>query len=308
MYDMTFDATDVVDVAMGFDGRYAAHAATVISSIVRAAPGAKFRFILLYADVSEVAKDKCEAVAPQCEFVWREVSDADLPPFADREHFSRATLFRLGLESLAPADCHRVLFLDSDIIVVDDLRKLWAVDIAPNPIGAVTDCYVDPVAFAKKWGLENDKPPKYFNAGILVIDLDKVREEKLFSKAAAFVAKHDRDLPFNDQDALNWSIWMRWTLLDVSWNVMRPMVILSLEKEIPLEQRLRGRAPSIVHYTGPEKPWIKGAYHPWAWLYWKNVTRTPFLKEVEQAQGVGVKERIRLWLRWLVFMPPAPTR
>ena len=167
---------------------------------------------------------------------------------------------------------------------------------------------MDPVAFSEKWGLVNDKPPKYFNAGILVIDLDKVREEKLFSKAAAFVAKHDRDLPFNDQDALNWSIWMRWTLLDVSWNVMRHMVIHSLEKEIPLEQRLRGRAPSIVHYTGPEKPWIKGAYHPWAWLYWKNVMRTPFLKEVEQAQGVGVKERIRLWMRWMVFMPPAPTR
>ena len=86
MHDMTSEANGVVDVAMGFDGRYAAHAATVISSIVHAAPGARFRFILLYADVPESAKKKCESVAPHCEFVWREVSDADLPPFADREH------------------------------------------------------------------------------------------------------------------------------------------------------------------------------------------------------------------------------
>ena len=45
-----------VDVAMGFDGRYAPHAANVMASIVRHAPGAKLRFILLQSGVSEDAK------------------------------------------------------------------------------------------------------------------------------------------------------------------------------------------------------------------------------------------------------------
>ena len=56
-------------------------------------------------------------------FVWTAVSDDDMPPFAGREHFSRAILFRLGLEKLAPPDCRRVIYLDADITVLADVRE-----------------------------------------------------------------------------------------------------------------------------------------------------------------------------------------
>lgn len=286
--------SETIDVAFGFDGNYAAHAAAVMASVVRHAPDGRFRFIVLHSGVDAGTQARVESAAPGVSFVWVEVGDDDLPPFADRDHFSRATLFRLGLEKLAPADCTRVLYLDSDITVLADVRALYNVDLEGQPVAAAIDAFVDPARFAKLWSLPEG--PNYFNAGILVIDLKKVRAEHLFDKAADFVARNDPEL--NDQDALNWACWGRWKRFDVAWNAQRHMAIASLIEEMTPDKRLNGRKPNIIHFTGPEKPWIAGAYHPWSWLYWESLRRTPFLHDVVRKHGVGAAKQAQLWLRW----------
>src|SRR5690242_15788800 len=97
--------SDRIDIAFGFDGRYVPHAANVMTSIVRHAPGANLRFIVLQSDVSPEQKKRMEDAARGAHFVWVDVGDDDLPPYATRGHLNRTVLFRLGLETLAPADC-----------------------------------------------------------------------------------------------------------------------------------------------------------------------------------------------------------
>jgi lipopolysaccharide biosynthesis glycosyltransferase len=296
---------DIIDIALGFDTNYAPHAAGVIASVVRRAPGAKFRVIILHTGVSPQMQADIESVAPGSAFVWCEVQDEDLPPFADRGYFNRTTLFRMGLEKLAPADCKRVLYLDSDLAVLTDVRALWSVDLGPYPIGAVIDAYLDADAFAARWALAPGG--RYFNAGVLLIDLEKVRAEKLFSAAIDFIAKHDRDLPYNDQDALNWAFWRNWHVLDVKWNVQRFMAMPETQGALTDDKRLKG-PPAIIHFMGSEKPWLPNQWHPWAWTYWQGLSWTPFTPLVERTHGVGKLERMRLWLRWLRRRPISASR
>lgn len=291
-------SSDEIDVVLGIDAKYAPHAAVVIASVVRHAPGARFRFIILHSGVDAALKARVEEAAPLARFAWCEITDADLPAWADREHFSRAILFRLGIEQHAPADCRRLIYLDADVIVTRDIRDMWRVDLGARPIGAVIDCFVDAAAFAKRWGLD-DRAPRYFNSGVLLIDLDRVRAERLFSKAIDFVADHGAEIYLADQDALNFAIWDRWLRLDNVWNVQRHMVIPSLIESIPAERTLQGARPGIVHFTGPEKPWLPTGYHPWSWIYWQNAARTPFKAEIAQREGVGLMKRALLWLRWM---------
>jgi lipopolysaccharide biosynthesis glycosyltransferase len=286
-----------IDLGFGFDGRYAPHAAALIASIIRYAPTARMRFIILCEGVSANLRSKVEMIAPNARFAWIEVKDEDLPCFTDRGHFNRTILFRLGLENLAPADCRRILYLDSDLIALSDIGELWNVDLETYPIGAVADAYVDPVAFAHRWQLS--PPSKYFNSGVLLIDLQKVRAGRMFSAAIEFLKKNGRDLLFSDQDALNWVFWNQCHFLEIAWNVQRHMVIASLERNLSADKRLGDRSPLLVHYTGPEKPWQLGGYHPWAWLYWDNLARTPFAVEVAKSHGVRFHDRLRLWVRWL---------
>jgi lipopolysaccharide biosynthesis glycosyltransferase len=292
------DAEPEVVIAMGFDGAYVPHAASTIASIVRNAPGARLRFLILYADVDADLKAKLESVAPDARFDWIVIKDDDFPDLPDRGHISRATLFRMGLETLAPPECRRAVYLDADLTVLGDIRELWTMDLAGLPIAAARDAYMRPEEFAERWGLPEGG--SYFNAGVLVIDMDRMRAEKLLSKALAFQTAHAADLPFNDQDALNWAFWKNYRALDPTWNTQRPM---ALPDEIPAEEcpnntPVAFHTARVVHFTTAQKPWLATTWHPWSWIYWDNLARTPFLKDVAKREGVGPIQRFRLWLRW----------
>lgn len=290
-----------IDVAFGFDGRYVPHAANVMASIVRHAPGAKLRFIVLVADVSDEQKRRMEQAAQGSEFVWIDVGDDDLPGYATRGHLNRTVLFRLGLEKLAPADCRRVLYIDADVIVVGDIREMWAADLGPHAIAAVTDCYQNADAFAEMWGLP--KGGRYFNAGVQVIDLEKVRATKLFSRALAFVVEHDARLLFGDQDALNYVFWKDAAVLEPTWNVQRFLTSHEIAAETAPDRRWGHKRPRLIHYIGMEKPWMRNVWHPWAWAYWENLKRTSFAREVARAYRMDFAQMMRLRLRWMLRRP-----
>ena len=290
-----------IDIAMGYDAGYAPHAAAVLASVVAYAPGQRFRFIILYCDMDDKLRKRVESVAPDQEWVWIEVREEDLPEFVSRDYFNRTTLFRLGLERLAPADCERVLYLDADIALLRDVRELWTADLKGQPLGAVPDAYIDPEEWRQGRGLEPGGD--YLNAGVLLVDLAMVREEKLFSKSIDYLATHQKECYFYDQDAMNYAFWKHWTPLEAIWNVQRHMSQPEIVHEIPEHRRLNGRMPALIHYLGKDKPWQPHAWHPWAWAYWRGLRRTDFVKDVARSNGLGPLARFRLWLRWLRRSP-----
>ncbi len=293
-----------IEVALGFDANYAPHGAAAIASAVRRTPGARFRFTILYDNVDEATRRGIELAAPGMAFHWVEVRDEDLPPMAARGYFSRANLFRLGVERLAPADCTRMIYLDADAIVCRDLRALWAIDLQGRPLGAVGDTFTMPEAFARKLGLPEPKIG-YFNAGVLLIDLELVRRERIFERAIEMLRDRMDEFPFLDQDVLNVLCWERWTKIPNYWNTQRLMSKPDWDADLRANLRLNGAAPGIIHYTDWAKPWLREAYHPWAWAYWDNLARTPFLDQIAKKHGVDGKQRLRLRLRslWHRFAP-----
>lgn len=296
---------EVIDVALGIDANYAVHAAAVIASVSRYGKASRFRFIIVQEGVGPDLQKQIERLAPNAAFVWIEIGNDDVPAFQAREHLTRSTLYRLGLEKLAPVDCRRIVYLDADITVIGDISELWRTDLQSRPLGAVVDGFLAPdygngQLFHERWSLPEGK---YFNAGILVIDLQQVREKKLFSKTIEFLAEHGRELPFNDQDALNHVFHNDWLPLSVAWNVQRRQSVSWEVRTIPAEMQLGDQRPLIVHYTGPEKPWLSTGYHPWSWIYWESLAHTPFLRAVAQRQGVNRFKRVKLWLRWMMCKP-----
>jgi lipopolysaccharide biosynthesis glycosyltransferase len=292
--------SEVIDIAFGFDTKYARHTAVVIASIVRYAQDAKFRFIMVHSGVDAALRTEIETVAPKARFAWIEVGDEDLPAYADRGHLNRTVLFRLGLEKLAPADCKRVIYVDADMIVLRDIRELWRADLGDRALGAVIDCYAKADEFAALWGLPAG--PIYFNAGLQVIDLERVRAEGLFSAALDFVMQHDAKLLFGDQDALNYVFWGRWKPLDPAWNVQRFISVKERPEDQPPERRVIG-GPALVHFIGTQKPWMANVWHPWAWIYWDNAVRTPFAADIAREYGMNLYQMTRLRLRWWLRRP-----
>ncbi|CAK9185812.1 unnamed protein product [Ilex paraguariensis] len=77
----------------------------------------------------------------------------------------------------------RVIYLDSDLVVVDDISKLWTTNLGTKTIGAPEYCHANFTKYFTEnfWsdrkfaGIFAERNPCYFNSGVMVIDLVKWR-------------------------------------------------------------------------------------------------------------------------------------
>lgn len=279
-------------IAMAFDAAYAPHAGAAIASLAAASGGAGgLTFLMVHDGVQEPLQRQVEACAPQAKFLW-----VDAPPhlqnFPGRGYVSRATYLRLCLPELAPPEVQKVLYLDCDLVVCRDVRPLFALDLGGRAIGAVFDYWIDDLAFARRWGLEPGG--RYFNAGVLLLDLQLLREQGGFTRAVALLAQNLQHYDFLDQDALNHVFWGEWAAMDPIWNVQRAMLAPGHETAARRAEWPRGRRPGIVHFTSSHKPWVRKTYHPYSWLYHRARAATPF----GALEEFTPRDRALSWWRW----------
>lgn len=293
-------------VAFGVDAAYVPHLAATIASVRASSPSAAFHFLVVHEGIEAEARDRVERLAPADRFTWARVEDPELLAMTGDGHISRATFFRLALPRIAPIEASRALYLDSDLIVARDISALWRTDLQGAPIGAVCDSGMDWKPFAMKHGLPVAQGP-YFNAGVLLIDLDRIRSEGSFDRAID-ILRRER-LQYMDQDALNIVNWGRWRPIDASWNVQHTMLLGGAAADVPASMMPGPDSrPGIVHYTGRDKPWLLNGYHPYGWLYWRALKRTDFYADVMRDHGVGRIAQARVWARYLAHWPKRLSR
>lgn len=161
------------------------------------------------------------------------------------------TYSRIGIADYVSKDCARLIVLDSDVLALTDVGRLFDVDLGSAIIGATQDPYVplvsslDGLACYSELGLAKDR--QYFNAGVMVVDMQRWRKARVAERAFDFVARQWRSLRHYDQDSLNAVLAHDWMELDSRWQ-SQPRVRHSLG--------LDTRDPFIVHFSGRLKPWV----------------------------------------------------
>lgn len=186
---------------------------------------------------------------------WLDVNLDRYTNLTTLSHISRMTFARLLLADVLPREMTRVLYLDSDILVLGDLGDLWTSCLGRNCVGAVPDDGFDT--------LSKRQDPKcagmpivkvYFNAGVLLINLDLWRQHRIGVRATHYLTEHS-DTPFADQDALNWLLDGSWKILADEWNYQRhcETTIASLKPDL---------RPAIVHFVTSMKPWRREFHTP----------------------------------------------
>jgi lipopolysaccharide biosynthesis glycosyltransferase len=193
--------------------------------------------------------------------------------FKITHHISKATYFRLLLADILPSFVDTIIFIDSDIIVNGNIGKLqllnFNVDAQNDEISAKNTFYIYAVNHQyeeadlmrlRKLGF---KGKKYFNAGIMLINLKKWRDENISKKLIEYAKRYNEDLVWWDQDVLNLVFDDKWMELDFQFNAF------GLTENNNSDYQ-------IIHYTGLSKPWQFRNNHPFRKLYWNYLKRTPF--------------------------------
>ncbi len=188
---------------------------------------------------------------------------------------SATTYYKLSIAELLPADVEKIIYLDSDLVILDDIQKLWSVDIGSYALAAVKDHRQDRLEVL---GI----PPAegYFNAGVLVINAEIWRREKLGEKIRNYIHNHCRQISFRwgDQDPMNLVLHGRWLELDQRWN--RPSYKCVVGESHPVSAPAWSREwngiPAIIHFLSEYKPWQYANQDPVKDLYFRYLASTPW--------------------------------
>lgn len=183
---------------------------------------------------------------------------------------------RLLIPELLPDTIDKALYLDSDVIVNDDLRELWDLPLGGRSLLAAVDRIgfigaVGGVAHYRELGLDPDA--KYFNTGVLVMNLRKWREGGTTARVLDYLRTNRDHLRMEDQEALNVVLFGDWGELDFRWNWQIPWRGVrrgthSMNWVPPTTRK------SIVHFTTAEKPWLPGCDYEEKRCFFEHLNRT----------------------------------
>jgi len=192
---------------------------------------------------------------------------------------------RLFIGSMLPKSVDRIIYMDCDMIVCDDLSGLWNTELGTDMIGAVQDDINDKVKGAV--GLQPNDP--YFNAGMLLIDLKRWRAEDMEEKCLKFINDRNGQVKHHDQGVLNGLLVNKWMRLPLNYNLMTIHYFFSLRQikkyfndhaVFYTKQEIESAKanPVILHFTPSftSRPWVEGCAHPLKELYKKSLMRTPW--------------------------------
>ncbi len=159
-----------------------------------------------------------------------------------RDYYTGATYYRIFIANMFP-QYDRALYIDSDTIILGDISKLCTVELGDHFIAAVPDGAVASVPAFRLYTKEvlGIEATEYFNAGIILMNLDQFRKNDFHGKFCDLLRKYKFRVA-QDQDYLNVLCHKRTLLLGMEWNRM-PIGGATNEK------------PEIVHYNLTLKPW-----------------------------------------------------
>ena len=187
------------------------------------------------------------------------------------DYFTLTIYFRLFIPAMFP-QYDKGIYIDSDVVLTDDIAKLFDTDIGDNFIGACSDLsiadipelvhYTEDAVGVKK---HND----YINSGVLLMNLKKLREYGLEEHFLNLLNTYHFDSIAPDQDYLNAMCNGKIHYLDNAWDTMPN------DAHPPLEKTY------LVHYNLFSKPWCYDGvqYEQEFWQYAKD---SGYLQEIKE--------------------------
>ena len=200
--------------------------------------------------------------------------------------FSIASYFRLFISEVLKTD--KCIFIDGDTIVRIDLGELYDIDIA--------DYYVAGVKNTKKILFDNYENKlnipslkKYINAGVVVFNLKKIREDKIDEK---FINAINDNYRMMDQDIINKYCFEKIKLLPLKYNFFTEYYGIRLSKvedsvynDVELQEA--EDEWKILHFTGTLKTWLctRLKVNQIWWQYAeKALRREDYMVQIEKAR------------------------
>lgn len=241
----------------------------LFSLLDRAALTTAYRIFILSNGITSANQQRLQAVAAaeRARHSVTFIDVSDLPALKALPSTARwpvSTWARIFVPDLLPDESGLVLYCDIDLLICRDLAALFHTPLHGKAIGVVLE-HVSHEGSHFNERLEIPQHcPGYFNAGVMLMDMQVFRQQQLVQRIMQFAVTHQQKLSCLDQDALNGALCDNVQRIHPRWNWHDGLTRLLLWRMpgsgpcrgSPLEDAVEAaRRPGILHYQGPKKPW-----------------------------------------------------
>ncbi|MDE6979490.1 MAG: hypothetical protein K2O85_07990, partial [Helicobacter sp.] len=208
-------------------------------------------------------------------------------------HTNHLSSYRLRLSNVIPSDTERVLYLDSDMLALADVRELFGIHLGEHIAAVVPDCAIPNRNFFPK----TKKLPKislnghtYFNSGVVLLNYPRYIEENIEEQCLDIIHNYQTHCP--DQDALNIVLMGKILYLNFAWNCTLHLRYDKDDSQIARSDYENAKqSPNIVHYSR-YKPWHSHYFYTntigqpivaqQRELWWEAAAQTPVYADILQ--------------------------
>ncbi len=217
---------------------------------------AKDNFVIEFYDVKNNVNDKEETLSVRL-----------------RDYYSNTIYYRLFIQNEFP-QYDKVIYIDSDIILLDDIANLYKMEIGDHLLGVIRDgvvAYGPKVLGEYVENFVNVPTEKYFNSGVLVMNLKEMRKVKIQERFLYLIDKYNIDTVAPDQDYLNALCQGRTLILPETWNKMPDFG----------DNYQDIRELHLIHFNMFRKPWHYNdvVYQD---AFWRYAKKTSYYKSLQK--------------------------
>lgn len=243
-----------IHIALTFDDNFWAPAYTTMRSICRATRRrSDLVFHLCHRTLSPSHTEDLHRITEEFGATLKWYNIDELALFGDvaararyNKRLSNIVYARLLFAEILPDTIKRLIYLDCDTYILAPIENLAEMDMEGFPIAAAQDYLALFITGGRDIKANRDlfdPADPYFNAGVLLIDMEQWRQTKVVEHLEQAMNDGTMDRIYYDQDLLNLIFQNNWLKLDPRWNMM------NARKD---HEALR---PYILHYTDKRKPW-----------------------------------------------------
>ena len=302
--------TNTIPAAFSSSDYFAPYLGITLQSIIeKSDPDYNYDFVVFTKDMSEfnqkVLSDICNRPNVSLRFVNVKEIFENLNLYTPK-HITIETYFRLIIPVFMKS-YNKILFLDSDLLILEDIKNLYNFDIKDYAVAATEECLMSALLgicgeYAVKYMYETLKlknPDKYFQAGVMIFNIDYFNEHNCSEKLMEMVLNFNYNIV--DQDALNELLNDKCFWLPNEWNYpplqkhMKEMNYLENMSDFIREKYLAVKEPKILHFADCEKPWFDPT-EDYATDWWFYARKSPYYEEIMR----------RMCLKGVPEPPPPP--
>ena len=276
-----------IPIFFTIDDSYAPFLAVALNSAIKNSdPQRNYKAIVLYQDLGADNISRLQSLQTENFKIELMPIRANMEALDDRmsnrlrcDYFTLTIYFRLFIPSMFP-QYDKGIYIDSDVVLTDDIAKLFDIDIGENYIGACNDLSIADipplVAYTEKAVGVNAK--EYINSGVLLMNLKKMRDDDLEGHFLSLLNKYHFDSIAPDQDYLNAMCNGKIYYLEEKWDTM------------PNDAKPMLTETSLIHYNLFSKPWCYDGIQ-YEEQFWNYARDCGFIDEIREFKASYTEDK-----------------